>query len=111
LLPGLVDFAQQIKKYIRYYQEHEKSFNTDGISFRKAIICGDGSDLKGLDGFLSLKLGIPVERMVLPIGVDPHRFKGVDLPEGNAHGCAVAAGLAARALAIESARRRGGTAK
>ncbi len=107
LLPGLVDFAQQIKKYIRYYQEHEKSFNADEISFRKAIICGDGSDLKGLDGFLSLKLGIPVERMVLPLGIDPHRFKSAGLPERNAHGCAVAAGLATRALAIESAHRSG----
>jgi Tfp pilus assembly protein, ATPase PilM len=106
-LPGLVDFAQQIKKYIRYYQEHEKSFNADEISFRKAIICGDGSDLKGLDGFLSLKLGIPVERMVLPLGIDPHRFKSASLPERNAHGCAVAAGLAARALVIESAHRGG----
>ena len=104
LLPGLVDFSQQIKKYIRYYQEHEKSFRADKLSFRKVIICGDGSDLKGLDDFLSLKLGIPVERMVLPIGIEPHRFKSVDSPEKNVHGCAVAAGLAARALAIESAR-------
>ena len=104
LLPGLVDFAQQIKKYVRYYQEHEKSFHADKLSFRKVIICGDGSDLKGLDDFLSLKLGIPVERMVLPIGIEPHRFKSVDSPEKNVHGCAVAAGLAARALAIESAR-------
>ncbi|GMX58311.1 MAG: pilus assembly protein PilM [Candidatus Yanofskyibacterium parasiticum] len=107
LLPGLVDFSQQIKKYIRYYQEHEKSFRADKLSFRKAIICGDGSDLKGLDEFLSLRLGIPVERMVLPIGIEPHRFKSVDFPEKSAHGCAVAAGLAARALAIESARGGG----
>jgi type IV pilus assembly protein PilM len=107
LLPGLVDFSQQIKKYIRYYQEHEKSFNTGEISFRKAIICGDGSDLKGLDDFLSLRLGIPVERMVLPIGIEPHRFKSVNSPEKSAHGCAVAAGLAVRALAIESARGAG----
>ncbi|HOI97190.1 MAG TPA: pilus assembly protein PilM [Candidatus Pacearchaeota archaeon] len=104
LLPGLVDFAQQIKKYVRYYQEHEKSFRADKLSFRKVIICGDGSDLKGLDDFLSLKLGIPVERMVLPIGIEPHRFKSIDSPEKNVHGCAVAAGLAARALVIESAR-------
>ncbi|MFA5067984.1 MAG: pilus assembly protein PilM [Candidatus Izemoplasmatales bacterium] len=107
LLPGLVDFAQQIKKYVRYYQEYEKSFRADKLSFRKVIICGDGSDLKGLDDFLSLKLGVPVERMVLPIGIEPHRFKSVDSPEKSAHGCAVAAGLAARALAIESARGGG----
>ena len=101
LVPGLVDFAQQIRKYIHYYQTHEK-FGAGEESFEKILICGIGSNLKGLDEFLSLKLGVAAERLILPIEVDFRRFKNIGFLENGAHGYAVAAGLALRALEIET---------
>lgn len=102
LMPGLVDFAQQIKKYVSYYQNHEKNLDANSKFFRKMILCGDGSNLKGLDDFLTIKLKIPTERMILPISIDASRFKHDNFLIGGAHGCAVAAGLAMRAMAMES---------
>jgi type IV pilus assembly protein PilM len=101
LVPGLVDFVQQIQKYIHYYQTHEK-FGMEEKKFKKILVCGIGSNLKGLDGFLSLKLGVAVERLVLPIEADIHRLKTAGFLENGVHGYAVVAGLALRALEIET---------
>ncbi len=101
LIPGLVDFVQQIQKCVRYCQTHGDFCLAEGKNFERVMICGRGSDLKGLDDFLAAKLGAPVERMVLPIGT------GL-LPKtsnfGKDDGCgnAVVAGLAVRAMNIEA---------
>lgn len=105
LVPGLVDFVQQIQKYINYYQNRAKSGAPDKAVFDKVIVCGSGANLKGIDDFLAVKLGIPVERLVLPIGIDASRFKNSDFLKNGINGCAVVAGLAMRAQAIEAESR------
>lgn len=102
LIPGLIDFSQQIQRCIRYYQNHEEGANFEKTGFNKIFICGSGSNLKGLQDFLALKLNSPVERMVLAIGVDAADFKNVGFAENNVFGCAVVVGLAIRALRIQS---------
>jgi type IV pilus assembly protein PilM len=63
LVPALVDLIQQIKKHLYYYQTHSShqhlATNKQGVS--KILLCGGGSNLKGLPQFLSSELKIPVE--------------------------------------------------
>lgn len=102
LLPGLVDFTQQIQKYISYYQYRAESGAADEIVLDKVIVCGAGANLKGIDDFLAIKLEVPVERLVLPIGIDINHFKNSEFLKNGANGCAVVAGLAMRAQEIEA---------
>lgn len=102
LIPGLIDFSQQVQKCIRYYQTHENASDFDNKKFDKILICGNGADLKGLEEFLSLKLGLSVERLILPVGMDESVFKKNDLSGTGICGCAISAGLAMRALMFES---------
>ena len=62
LIPGLVDFVEQIKKCVQYYQTHDSGCAPASCLIGKIYICGSGSNLKGLDEFISLKLGAPVEK-------------------------------------------------
>lgn len=76
LVPALVDLTQQIKKHLHYYQthSHEEHLSSDqkgkskplgeksiprGVS--RILLCGGGSNLKGLGELLSLELKLPVE--------------------------------------------------
>jgi len=63
LIPSLTDLAEQIKKYIDYYQSHTKENNLsrDKREISKIILCGGGARLAGLPEFLSSQLKIPVE--------------------------------------------------
>ncbi len=102
LVPGLVDFTQQTQKYISYYQDRAKSGALDEAVLDKVIVCGGGANLKGIDDFLAIKLEVPVERLVLPIGIDINHFKNSEFLKNSANGCAVVAGLAMRAQEIEA---------
>jgi type IV pilus assembly protein PilM len=99
LIPGLVDFVQQVQKCIQYYQTHDEGGtgswkkNAD-----KVLICGSGSNLKGLDEFLALKLNAPVQRVHPPIDIKKIESKAGGLATQNACGYATVAGLAMRAL-------------
>jgi type IV pilus assembly protein PilM len=63
LVPALVDLIQQIKKHLYYYQTHSShqhlAVNKKNVS--KILLCGGGSNLKGLPQFLRSELKIPVE--------------------------------------------------
>ncbi len=61
--PILMDLAEQIRKYINYYQTHasKMGFSAQKEKIEKIILCGRGSNLKGLKNFLSLEIKIPVE--------------------------------------------------
>jgi len=108
LVPKLVDFVQQVQKCARYYQTHEADGDeSDGKNFGKIILCGRGADLRGLDEFLLSKINLPVSRLILPIGTDGLAIKKSGFAKSGVCGCAVAAGLALRALAIESAATDG----
>lgn len=60
--PVLNELTAQIKKYLNFYQDHasHKHFFPAG-KIERFFLCGGGSNLKGLDGFLSNNLGLPVE--------------------------------------------------
>lgn len=104
LIPGLVDFFQQTRKYVDYYHSHPSQGRLDGGGDRitQAILCGSGAGMKGLDEFISLKLGVPV------LQGNPWRAVGggagqkrVTATGGNPHDFSVAVGLAFRGLGIE----------
>jgi Tfp pilus assembly PilM family ATPase len=62
ITPILKDLTDQIKKYLVFYREHS-SFEyllADGKK-EKILICGGGSELKGLVDFMSKKLDAQVE--------------------------------------------------
>ena len=100
LIPGLVDFIQQVKKYVQYYQTHDNnSYPASDGAPGKIFICGSGSDLKGIDEFIALKLNASVER--IHPSIDTNLFEpkpGNVLTRQNFCGFSVVAGLAMRGL-------------
>lgn len=62
LNPDLTNLVSQIKKYIDYYQTHSshEHLSSDSKELKKIILCGGGSNLKGLDNFLSQKLQLKI---------------------------------------------------
>jgi type IV pilus assembly protein PilM len=63
MIPPLTDLVEQIKTYLEYYHSHipKDQLLHDGKELEKILLCGGGSLLKGLDGFLSSSLKITVE--------------------------------------------------
>lgn len=60
--PLLNDLAEQIKKYINFYQGHAfHEYFSSNEKVKKVVLCGGGANLKELAGFLSKNLKIPVE--------------------------------------------------
>ena len=60
--PVLEDLVAQIQKYISFYYDHTSSeyLNSSG-KIEKILLCGGGSQLKGLPEYFSKKIGIPTE--------------------------------------------------
>lgn len=60
--PMLHDLAEQIKKYLDFYQGHSSHeyFSSDG-TVKKIVLCGGGANLKKLPEFLSQELKTLVE--------------------------------------------------
>jgi len=60
--PTLHNLAEQIKKYLDFYRGHSSHdyFHSSG-DIKKIILCGGGSNLKGLKEFLSKELNIAIE--------------------------------------------------
>jgi len=99
LIPGLVDFVQQIQKCIQYYQSHEENgAESYKKNFDKVLICGSGSNLKGLDEFLALKLGMPIEKFQTSLDIGRIASKTKGFEKQNPCAYAAVAGLAARAV-------------
>lgn len=59
LIPALTGLAEEVKKYIDYYQTHEKHDHFKKTGQMKLILCGGGANLKGLDTFLASTLKMP----------------------------------------------------
>ncbi len=101
----LKNLVGQIEKYIDYYQTHINSNNqrTPGqIKIEKIILCGGGSNLKGLTDFLSLKLNIPTELGNPWINILPSPLKELPpLSFEESLGFTSALGLALRAVRKE----------
>jgi len=60
--PIILELADQIKRYINFYQGHvsHEYFPSEG-NIEKIILCGGGANLKKLPDFLSKELKMPVE--------------------------------------------------
>ncbi|HNY97648.1 MAG TPA: pilus assembly protein PilM [Candidatus Pacearchaeota archaeon] len=56
LIPAATDLAEQIKRYIDFYQN-----KNCGGKITKALLCGEGSNVAGLPDIFSSLLGIPCE--------------------------------------------------
>lgn len=60
--PVLEDLVAQIKKYLNFYQDHASHEHiSPGEKIKKILLCGGGTNLKGLPELLFKKLEIPVE--------------------------------------------------
>jgi type IV pilus assembly protein PilM len=101
LIPGLTDLAEQIKKYLDYYQAHNFHDHVKGCNkkIEKIMLSGGGANLKGLVNFLSIELKLPVELANPWINILPEKLKEVpDLPFERSLGFTTALGLAIRGL-------------
>lgn len=93
--PILQKLVEQIKKYLDFYRGHSSHeyFHSSG-DVEKIILCGGGSNLRGLTGFLSKELKIPVELGNPFINID--KSKKINFPEKRAMSFATAMGAALR---------------
>lgn len=92
--PLLKDLTKQSRKYIDYYRDHA---NGDAGIIKKVLLCGKGSNLKGLPEFISAELKLPTELANPWINILPKRVKKVPkLPFQESLGYTTALGLALR---------------
>jgi len=64
LEPVIESLISETKKHIDYYLSRISQYEhvlPNGQKFKKVILCGGGSNLKGLSPLLEKRLGIPVE--------------------------------------------------
>lgn len=61
MIPPLTDFKEQIEKYIEFYAARSEHAHSGVSAVSKVLLCGGGTTIKGLDKYLALSLGIPVE--------------------------------------------------
>jgi len=100
LVPGLVDFMQQIKKCVTYYQTHYNGRGAVKDNIEKILLCGSGADLKGLGEFIGMKMNSSVEIADFSAGKDIFKELGGESGSCEPYSFAVAFGLALRALGI-----------
>jgi len=100
LIPALVDLTQQIKRYLEYYQTHasHEHLPPDGKGVSKILLCGGGTNLKGLPELLSLELKIPTELGNPWINILAEGKKVSKLPFEKSLSYTTAIGLALRGL-------------
>lgn len=101
VIPLLIDLAEQIKKYIEYYQTHitHEHLPSNQRKIEKIYLSGGGASLKGLVDFLSLELKIDVELGNPWINILPSSFKKLPvLSRNESLGYTTALGLALRGI-------------
>jgi len=82
ILPPVVALAQELRKYISYYETH------DTMRISKILLVGGGSNLRGLTKFLSYEIDLKVER------ANPFLKVSSSFPNDKKMGFATAVGLA-----------------
>lgn len=100
MTPGLNELATQIRKYLVYYQTHAGNGQAlKNKKIGKVLLCGKGANLKGLVGFLSSFLKVPVEVGNPWINILPRQLKQVPgLSFEDSLGYTTALGLALRGV-------------
>lgn len=101
LIPGLVDFVQQVGKYLNYYQTHasHEHLPKNKRAVSKMIFCGSGANLKGLDKLVSLKFNLPVEIWKTDIDLSGGGNPKEKAASGQGNDYVIALGLAQRGMA------------
>lgn len=97
----LSDLANQIITHLSYYRSHtfKNHHVKNGTSLAKILLCGGGSNLKGMPDFLSSKLNMPVELGNPWVNILPSPLKEVPaLPFEKSLSYATALGLALRSF-------------
>ncbi len=63
ITPLIIDLIKQTRKYIDYYHTHSNNMpiSEGGGEIEKVLLCGLGTNLKGLSKFISRELGIKAE--------------------------------------------------
>lgn len=101
MAPILTNLSEQIKRYIRYYQDHtsHEHLPSNGKKIEKILFCGKGANLKGLTDFFFSSLKIPVELSNPWINILPEPLKEVpELSFEESLGYTTALGLALRGI-------------
>jgi type IV pilus assembly protein PilM len=101
LIPALVDLTQQIRKHLEYYHTHTRHEHlpSGNKKVSKIVLCGGGSNLKGLPELLSLELKLPVEIANPFINILPEqKIKTIGITKEQSLGYATALGLSLRAI-------------
>lgn len=101
LQPALSELAEEIKKHIHYYQTHNfhEHLLPRNKDLKKIMLCGGGSNLKGLVDFLSSKLKIPVELANPFVNILPEKTKECSkMPFQKSLSYVTALGLAIRGI-------------
>lgn len=104
LIPAITDLTEQIKKHLDYYQDHSSHEHLvpNGKWVEKILLCGGGSNLKGLPEFLSEELKVPIEFGNPWVNILPRDKKTrAPLPFEKSLSFATALGLALRGLEKE----------
>ena len=101
ITPILTDLVREVAKHINYYHSHRahEHLPPNGREIGKIILCGRGSNLKGLPDFLFSQLKIPVEIANPWVNILPERLKEVPgLPFKESLGYTTVLGLALRGI-------------
>ncbi len=101
LVPALVDLTQQIKTHLNYYKTHatKEGAPKEARDVSKLLLCGGGSNLKGLSQLLSQELKLPVEIANPWVNILPEGKRGVpEIPFEKSLGYTTALGLAIRGI-------------
>jgi len=93
IIPVLDGLVEEVKKYINYYQDHNKR------KIKRVVLCGRGSNLIGFPEFLSSKLKIPTEIANPWVNILPEPLREVPgLSYKESLGYTTALGLALRGV-------------
>jgi Tfp pilus assembly PilM family ATPase len=63
IIPVITDLKEQIKQYIDFYTGHATHIHNNKSGIWKVLLSGGDAQLIGLEKYLTLALGIPVEKV------------------------------------------------
>jgi len=101
MVPLLADFIKQVKKHINYYHTHANnlSISSGGAEIKKVLLCGKGSNLKGLPNFIFSELKIPTDLANPWVNIISNSSKKIpEIPFKDSLGYTTALGLALRGI-------------
>ncbi len=102
--PLILELIEETKKYINYYHTHSNNIPSDmgGGEIKKILLCGCGSNLKGLPEKIFSELRIPTELANPWINILPKEIKNPPaIPFKDSLGYVTVLGLALRGMQEE----------